>query len=165
MNVKKDTKNLQKILYENRAHKNGNNAIKEFHKMHEYIIKLESKVENLTLSGVVRSKRFNKNDLLRAYQAGSLENLDKTITPTSMQDLKELLQDGEKWYKRYTEQLITYNVLYKNSNDMKKKIVIKLWYNMTFNKSENAKFFFELIENYYSLTENYMKYILTKNSY
>jgi len=48
---------------------------------------------------------------------------------------------------------------------MKRTIVIKLWYNMTFNKDANAKLFFELIESYYELTENYMYLIMSKNSY
>tara|TARA_R110000796_G_scaffold4358_1_gene16907 strand:- start:707 stop:997 length:291 start_codon:yes stop_codon:yes gene_type:complete len=64
---------------------------------------INAQKEQLILSGVVSSKRFDKNDLLRAYQAGSLENLNKTIVPTSMEDLKELLEYAEKWYKRYTE--------------------------------------------------------------
>lgn len=49
MNIKKDTKNLQALLNENRDSKNGDIAIREFHKMHEYIIKLEAKTENLII--------------------------------------------------------------------------------------------------------------------
>tara|TARA_R110002096_G_scaffold45503_3_gene122137 strand:- start:608 stop:925 length:318 start_codon:yes stop_codon:yes gene_type:complete len=52
MNIRNDTKNLQMLLDDNRKHKNGTDAIKEFHKMHEYIIKLEAKVENLTIDSV-----------------------------------------------------------------------------------------------------------------
>lgn len=75
-----------------------------YKKLDECIALIDKHVsERLNLSGVVRSKRFNKNDLLRAYQAGCLENLNQKNVPTSMEDLKELLQDGEKWYKRYTD--------------------------------------------------------------
>jgi hypothetical protein len=56
MNIRKDTKNLQMLLDDNRKHKNGTDAIKEFHKMHEYIIKLEAKVENLTIAIVSKTK-------------------------------------------------------------------------------------------------------------
>jgi hypothetical protein len=60
------------------------------------------KLINLPISGVVRSKRFNKNDLLRAYQAGAIENQDDCVS-FGYDDLKELLDDANKWYKRYTE--------------------------------------------------------------
>lgn len=60
-------------------------------------------VENLAIHGVGNCKLFERQDLLRAYQAGHIENLDECFTPTSMEDLKELLEDAEKWYKRYTE--------------------------------------------------------------
>lgn len=55
--------------------------------------------------------------------------------------------------------------MYKNSNEMKRTIVFRLWYNMTFNKDANAKLFFELIESYYELTEKYMYLIIGKSSY
>ena len=58
-------------------------------------------VENLVITDVSNSKLFERQDLLRAYQAGHIENLDECFTPTSMEDLKELLEDAEKWYKRY----------------------------------------------------------------
>lgn len=58
--------------------------------------------KQLAIYGVVASKRFNKNDLLRAYQAGCLENKDDCVT-FGYDDTKELLTDAEKWYKRYTE--------------------------------------------------------------
>ena len=48
---------------------------------------------------------------------------------------------------------------------MKRKIVIKLWYDMTFNKNANAKLLFEMIEGFYEITDNYMSLIITKNSY
>lgn len=57
----------------------------------------------LPIHDVGNCKRFERQDLLRAYQAGHIENLDECFTPTSMEDLKELLEDAEKWYKRYTE--------------------------------------------------------------
>ena len=56
MNIRNDTKNLQTLLDDNRNHKNGTDAIKEFHKMHEYIIKLEAKVENLTIAVVSKTE-------------------------------------------------------------------------------------------------------------
>lgn len=72
MNIRKDTKNLQTILDKNRAHKNGNNAIKEFHKMHEYIIKLEAKVENLALCAVSNQRELLPKSLSnKAYKAAN----------------------------------------------------------------------------------------------
>ena len=102
MNIRKDTKNLQAILDKNRTKKNGESAIKEFHKMHEYIIKLEAKVENLALSDVGESKRFAETDLLNTYQAGCIEGLDECCD-LGLNDLKEIKEDGKKWIKRYVK--------------------------------------------------------------
>ena len=69
-----------------------------------------SEVENLSLSGVVDSKRFTDTDLLNGYQAGCIEGLDDCCD-LGLDDLKEIKEDGKKWVKRYTEQLIIYNYL------------------------------------------------------
>lgn len=61
-----------------------------------------SEVENLSLSGVVDSKRFTETDLLNGYQAGCIEGLDDCCD-LGLDDLKEIKEDGEKWVKRYTE--------------------------------------------------------------
>lgn len=47
MNVKKDAKTVIAVLYANWYNKDGDIAVKEFHKMHEYILHLEAKVSNL----------------------------------------------------------------------------------------------------------------------
>ena len=56
--------------------------------------------EALTLYGVGGSKRFERADLLRAYQAGCLENKDDCVN-FGFDDLKELKQDANKWTDRY----------------------------------------------------------------
>ena len=61
-----------------------------------------SEVENLSLSGVVDSKRFTDTDLLNGYQAGCIEGLDDCCD-LGLDDLKEIKEDGKKWVKRYTE--------------------------------------------------------------
>ena len=61
-----------------------------------------SEVENLSLPGVVDSKRFTETDLLNGYQAGCIEGLDDCCD-LGLDDLKEIKEDGEKWVKIYTE--------------------------------------------------------------
>jgi hypothetical protein len=62
----------------------------------------EALTKALTLYSVVDSKRFTKTDLLNGYQAGCIENHYGTPI-TSMEDFKEIKEDGKKWVKRYTE--------------------------------------------------------------
>jgi hypothetical protein len=90
MNTRKDTKNLQAILDKNRAKKNGESAIKEFHKMHEYIIKLEAKVENLALSAVVNWLPFEEGNYELFTQLAKKKKLLKCY------DDGTIIKDGEK---------------------------------------------------------------------
>ena len=64
--------------------------------------------EQLTLSGVVDSKRFTDTDLLNGYQAGCIEQING-CRDLGLDYLKEIKEDGKKWVKRYTEQVIIYN--------------------------------------------------------
>ena len=58
--------------------------------------------EQLTLSGVVDSKRFTDTDLLNGYQAGCIEQINGCCD-LGLDYLKEIKEDGKKWVKRYTE--------------------------------------------------------------
>ena len=58
--------------------------------------------EQLTLSGVVDSKRFTDTDLLNGYQAGCIEQING-CRDLGLDYLKEIKEDGKKWVKRYTE--------------------------------------------------------------
>lgn len=57
----------------------------------------------LLQTDVVGSKRFKEQDLLRAYQAGAIEQQSINIDTLDFEKLKELTKDSEKWYERYTE--------------------------------------------------------------
>jgi len=57
----------------------------------------------LILPDVVGSKRFKEQDLLRAYQAGAIEQQSISLDSLDFEKLKELTKDSEKWYERYTE--------------------------------------------------------------
>lgn len=74
------------------------------------LLKSENKILNLennelkkqfSLQGVGCSKRFEKQDLLKAYQAGAIEQ--KSINPDTFdfKKLKELQHDSGEWYERY----------------------------------------------------------------
>lgn len=62
----------------------------------------QTQVNLLPICDVIDSCRFNRDDLLRAYQAGCIEGQDDCVD-FSYDDLKETIQDSEKWYKRYTD--------------------------------------------------------------
>ncbi len=68
----------------------------------DFNILFAQRCKALTFCEVSRSKRFDKQDLLRAYQAGSIENQEDSIV-FGYTDLKELTENSEKWCKRYTK--------------------------------------------------------------
>ena len=57
--------------------------------------------KQLKLCVVIDSCRFNKDDLLKAYQAGCIEGQDDCVA-FGYDDLKETIQASGKWYERYT---------------------------------------------------------------
>lgn len=65
--------------------------------------KLNALEKQFAISGVVGSKRFKEQDLLRAYQAGAIEQQSINLDTLNFEKLKELTKDSEKWYERYTE--------------------------------------------------------------
>lgn len=75
------------------------------HEFLRYVEELETyanKLEKqLRLYSVSSSKRFCKNDLLNAYQAGAVEMYNKIVNSIQKQTLKGLKQDSEEWLKLY----------------------------------------------------------------
>ena len=63
----------------------------------------ETTKKQLILSGVGCSKRFEKQDLLKAYQAGAIEQKSINLDTFDFKKLKELQHDSNEWYERYTE--------------------------------------------------------------
>ena len=61
-----------------------------------------AELKQFSSQGVSCSLRHNEDDMLKAYQAGYLENVDASAMLTKIEDLLELKQEGVKWYKRYT---------------------------------------------------------------
>jgi hypothetical protein len=59
--------------------------------------------KQLTLTDVGCSKRFEKQDLLKAYQAGVIEQKSINLDTFDFKKLKELQHDSSEWYERYTE--------------------------------------------------------------
>jgi len=77
----------------------------EIHDLKDIINSLESKIENLekqlSISRVSNSKRFEKQDLLRAYQAGAIEQKDNNLNSIDAVTFGNLQEDSQVWYERY----------------------------------------------------------------
>jgi hypothetical protein len=82
---------LEKNLLRNKVTKEMMDFAKEYH------------TQQLILSGVGCSKRFEKQDLLKAYQAGVIEQKSINLDTFDFKKLKELQHDSSEWYERYTE--------------------------------------------------------------
>jgi hypothetical protein len=50
---------------------------------------------------VSNSKRFERQDLLRAYQAGAIEQKDNDLKSIDVVTLGNLQEDSQVWYERY----------------------------------------------------------------
>jgi regulator of replication initiation timing len=69
----------------------------------ELQVELDTLKKQLTLTDVGCSKRFEKQDLLKAYQAGVIEQKSINLDTFDFKKLKELQHDSSEWYERYTE--------------------------------------------------------------
>jgi regulator of replication initiation timing len=69
----------------------------------ELQVELDTLKKQLTLTDVGCSKRFEKQDLLKAYQAGAIEQKSINLDTFDFKKLKELQHDSSEWYERYTE--------------------------------------------------------------
>lgn len=61
----------------------------------------ETTKKQLLISGVSNSKRFERQDLLRAYQAGAIEQKDNNLKSIDVVTLGNLQEDSQVWYERY----------------------------------------------------------------
>jgi len=65
----------------------------------------DASIKQLRISGVSNSKRFERQDLLRAYKAGAIEQKDSNLKNIDVVTLGNLQEDSQVWYERYIGEL------------------------------------------------------------